>query len=72
MFEPRAVGQSDLTYPKDRWRILFLSQRGKEAWYAAQDPQALVASSKEFQRFWMRCYGWHVKAKRFVFKLKFW
>lgn len=71
-FPAQAVGWSDLKYPQDRLRLIFLSQPAKEAWYAAQNPQELAAGDREFQKFWSRCYGWHVKTKRFFYRFKFW
>ena len=71
-FVPAAVGRTELKYPEDRWRIALLPQRKKEAWYAAQEPAKLAESDKDFQAFWSRWYGGHLKLKRFVFKMKFW
>lgn len=71
-FVPRAIGRSSLRYPQNKWAIAFQSQAAKERWYAAQDPQELAESSKDFAKFWARWYVGHVKLKRFLFRFKFW
>lgn len=61
-----------LRYPKDRFRIGFLSISDFQVWYSALNPQWLInnADSKEFKRFVRFAYGWKLSILRFWFRIK--
>ena len=69
---PEIADITQLSWPKDKWRIALMSQANKEIWYASREPIGLIYQSYEFAKFWERCYLKPLKIKRFIYKFKFW
>ena len=72
------MGYLTLEFPKDRWRIAFLSLNKKSAWYWSQtQPKSLTDEpafrmTADFLRFWEWTHNKPLRIVRAYYKIKSW
>jgi hypothetical protein len=65
---------AEYRWPDDKKRIARLDLDSKQQWWAAQDARSMIflAETEEFKRFWFFHYLVPLRAKRLLYRLKFW
>lgn len=64
----------DLHWPDDRRAIARLDLDAKQEWWALQDARAMIflGDTEEFRQFWFWHYLVPLRAKRLLYRMKFW